>query len=62
VKANIGWPWWVSVLLWFKRPVLGVDYGNKDGDFTVKIYMKELNGVKYIVKTEIIDPNRIVPK
>ena len=44
---NVGWPWYISILLWFKRASIGVDI---DDGIETKCYMKHLFGKHYVVK------------
>jgi len=44
---------WTRIRLWFVRPYYGIDVGRVDGDYTVKLTFKNLNGITYVVDEEI---------
>jgi len=47
---------WTRFLLLFQPIILGVDYGKKDGDHTVEIKFKKVNGIIVIQSSRIIKP------
>ena len=57
-KINTGIKWWEKILLWFKKPYYGCDYGYKD-DFTVEIVAKNLFGKIYIIEEYRIDNSTV---
>lgn len=53
-QVKFGIKWWERLLLLFKKPNYGYDYGEKDK--SIVVIVKELNGKIYIVdKYEVED-------
>jgi hypothetical protein len=46
---HVGWPWWVSVLLWFKRM-------KWCGDDRIEYGVKTLFGVHYFIEARLRKP------
>jgi hypothetical protein len=53
IQKHVGIKWWERILLWFRKPYFGYDYGYHDE--SVVVIAKKLFGKIYIIGEHHID-------
>lgn len=53
-RTRYNFSWWTRVRLWFKPPLLSMDF--ESGDYTSIITYKVLNGKVYVIDEERLPP------
>jgi hypothetical protein len=56
IGVQSGMPWWIRLVLFFKKPTCGVDWGYKD-DKTAVVCIKKFRGVYYIYDYKEYNPD-----